>query len=140
MDELKQISLPKGCEFIVLPEIRDERGALSFGESMKHIPFDVKRVFWTYEIAEGQTRGNHAHKTCSMVLFPLGGSFKLELEDLHDKVEVMMDKPHVGVLIPPGVWCRLYDFTEHATCVSLASEPYAAEDYLHDYVEFKKQQ
>ena len=121
MINIPQDKLPKGCKMIELPLIGDKRGSLAFGECDKHIPFKIERVFWTYNIKDGHVRGDHAHKTCSMVIFPLGGSFKME---------------HVGILIPPLVWCKRYDFTPNAACVSLASEPYSAEDYIHDYKEF----
>lgn len=138
MDRNNEFIMPKGCRIIELPRIVDERGMLSFGEGDNHIPFSIRRIFWTYGIKDGEARGNHAHRTCSMVLFPLGGSYKIELDDGFMKKEIVMDDPHLGVLIPPGVWCKLYDFTENATCVSIASEPYTAEDYIHDYDEFLK--
>ena len=128
--------LPKGCELIELPLIDDERGSLAFGECERHIPFRIERVFWTYNIKDGNIRGDHAHRTCHMVIFPLGGSFKMEVDDGERQVVLQMNDPHVGILIPPLVWCRLYDFTKDAACVSLASEPYSAEDYIHDYEEF----
>ncbi|MBO7067328.1 MAG: FdtA/QdtA family cupin domain-containing protein [Bacteroidaceae bacterium] len=138
MDINTQLKLPKGCRMIALPLIADNRGALAFGECEKHIPFKIERVFWTYDITDGLSRGNHAHRTCSMAIFPLGGSFKMEVDDGIDKVVLEMNAPHVGILIPPLVWCKLYDFTPNAACVSLASEPYDADDYIHDYNEFKK--
>lgn len=128
--------LPKGCRWVELPRIADNRGELAFCEGMNHIPFEIKRIFWTYNIKDTSIRGDHAHRTCSMVLFPMGGSYRIELDDGYMKKELLMDDPHRGMFIPPNVWCRLYDFQEHATCVSLASEVYTAEDYIHDYEEF----
>lgn len=138
MNEYSATALPRGCRIIELPMIADERGRLAVGEGGQHIPFDIKRVFWTYGITDGMARGNHAHRTCQMVLFPLGGSFTIEVDDGYTKKEILMDNPHIGVLIPPYVWCRLYGFTANAACVSLASEPYSREDYIHDYDEFLK--
>ncbi|MCR4592275.1 MAG: FdtA/QdtA family cupin domain-containing protein [Bacteroidaceae bacterium] len=138
MDTNVQFKMPKGCKLIELPLIADERGALAFGECRNHIPFKIERVFWTYNIKDGLSRGNHAHRTCSMVIFPLGGSFKMEVDDGEQKIILEMNDSHVGILIPPLVWCKLYDFTRDAACVSLASEPYSAEDYIHDYNEFKE--
>lgn len=128
--------LPRGCCLISLPNVVDNRGMLTFLEGSKHIPFDIKRIFWTYRVATGSTRGNHAHRTCSMVLFPVGGSYDIELDDGAYKCTLHMDAPHVGLLVPPGVWCRLFNFTEHAASVCLASHPYDAADYIHDYDEF----
>ena len=136
MEIKPSVEMPKGCRMIELPLIADERGALAFGECEKHIPFKIERVFWTYNITDGLSRGNHAHRTCSMVIFPLGGSFKMEVDDGKTKLVLEMNDPHKGILIPPLVWCKLYDFTPAATCVSLASEPYDADDYIHDYEEF----
>jgi len=122
---------------VKLPRISDERGSLAFGEAERHIPFPVRRVFWTYGIRDGNQRGDHAHRTCRMVLFPIGGSFDIEVDDGCSKVVLHMDDPSLGVYIPPLVWCRLTRFTPDAACISLASEEYRSEDYIHDYEEFK---
>lgn len=138
MKNSDEMELPRGCELIHLPNITDDRGMLAFGECSRHIPFDIKRVFWTYNVSDGNSRGNHAHRTCSMVLFPIGGSFSIELDDGVMKTTIQMDCPHIGILIPPGVWCNLFDFTSNAACICLASHPYDPEDYIHDYGEFLK--
>ena len=130
--------LPKGCFFVQLPNISDERGSLAFGEAEHHIPFPIKRVFWTYDIQGDNMRGDHAHRTCQMVLFPIGGSFDIEIDDGERQTLLHMDDPSQGVFIPPLVWCRLMNFTKDAACISLASEEYRAEDYSHDYEEFMK--
>ncbi len=132
------LQLPKGCFLVQFPTISDERGSLAFGEGKRHIPFTIKRIFWSYDIQGGNMRGNHAHRTCEMVLFPIGGSFDIELDDGEQKTVLHMDDPSQGVFIPPLVWCRLMNFTENAACISLASEEYSAEDYIHDYDEFKR--
>lgn len=126
----------KNCQIIALPTISDQRGSLSFGENEKHWPFKVERVFWTYNIKEGEQRSDHAHRTSQMVLFPLGGGWSIEIDDGTNKQQLRMDDPGVGILIPPLVWCRLYDFDKGACCVSLASDRYDAADYIHDYEEF----
>ena len=132
----KETQLPKGCFMVKLPKISDHRGSLAFGEGEGHIPFPIKRVFWTYDIQDDCLRGDHAHRTCEMVLFPIGGSFDIEIDDGFSTVQLRMDDPSCGVYIPPLVWCRLGGFAPHAACVSLASEEYRAEDYIHDYGEF----
>ena len=138
MDKVNSQVLPKGCKLITLPNVVDLRGMLAYGECGKEIPFVIKRVFWTYNIVDGHSRGDHAHRTCSMVLFPLGGSFQVLLDDGDLKVTVLMDNPNVGVLIPPGVWSVQSDFSQHASCVCLASDFYDADDYIHSYEEFLK--
>ena len=128
--------LPKGCYIVQFPRISDVRGNLAFGEGERHIPFPIKRIFWTYDIRDGNMRGDHAHRTCQMVLFPIGGSFDIEIDDGQRRETLRMDDPSQGIFIPPLVWCRLKNFTPNAACISLASEEYRAEDYIHDYEEF----
>ena len=128
--------LPKGCFIVQFPKITDYRGSLAFGEGNRHIPFQIKRIFWTYDIQNDNMRGNHAHRTCKMVLFPIGGSFDIELDDGEHSSILHMDDPSQGVFIPPLVWCKLTNFTKDAACITLASEAYSAEDYIHDYCEF----
>ena len=132
------LQLPKGCFLVQFPKVSDERGSLAFGEAKRHVPFPVKRIFWSYDVKDGNIRGDHAHRTCEMVLFPIGGSFDIELDDGEQKAVLHMDDPSLGVFIPPLVWCRLMNFTENAACISLASEEYRSEDYIHDYDEFKR--
>ena len=130
--------LPKGCFIVQLPKASDERGSLAFGEAERHIPFAIKRIFWTYDIQGDSVRGDHAHRTCEMVLFPIGGSFDIEIDDGENMTTLHMDDPSRGVYIPPIVWCRLMNFTKDAACISLDSEEYRDEDYIHDYEELKK--
>ena len=132
------LQLPKGCFLVQFPKASDERGSLAFGEAQRHVPFPIKRIFWSYDVLDGNMRGDHAHRTCEMVLFPIGGSFDIELDDGEHKVVLHMDDPSQGVFIPPLVWCRLMNFTPNAACISLASEEYRSEDYIHDYDEFKR--
>ena len=127
MTPITTSKLPKGCFIVQFPKISDERGNLAFGEGERHIPFPIKRIFWTYDIRD---------RTCQMVLFPIGGSFDIELDDGSRRETLRMDDPSQGVFIPPLVWCRLMNFTPNAACISLASEEYRAEDYIHDYEEF----
>ena len=138
MSENTTPQLPKGCFMVQLPKISDERGTLTFGEAERHIPFPIKRIFWTYNIKGSNMRGDHAHRTCEMVLFPVGGSFDIEIDDGEKREVLHMDDPSQGVYIPPLVWCRLMNFTPDAACISLASEEYRAEDYIHDFEEFLK--
>ena len=130
------LQLPKGCFIVQLPKISDQRGSLAFGEAERHIPFPIRRIFWTYDIKDGNLRGDHAHRTCEMVLFPIGGGFDIELDDGVMRQMLHMEDPSEGVFIPPLVWCKLTNFTMGAACISLASEEYSSEDYIHDYEEF----
>ena len=136
MSQNNTLQLPKGCFMVQLPKISDERGSLAFGEAERHIPFSIRRIFWTYDIQGESIRGDHAHRSCGMVLFPIGGSFDIEIDDGERREVLHMDDASLGVYIPPLVWCRLMNFTRNAACISLASEEYKAEDYIHDYEEF----
>lgn len=136
MTENETTILPRGCRLIKLPNVVDDRGKLCFIEGGNHIPFPIRRIFWTYDVVQSHARGEHAHRTCSMVLFPVGGSYKIELDDGFMRKTLEMTEPSVGLLVPPGVWCKLYDFTPSAASVCLASEVYDADDYIHDYKEF----
>ena len=129
---MASLSLPRGCRLIELPNVADERGSLCFVEGERHIPFKIERVFWTYGVKPDAVRGDHAHKRCSMVLFPVGGELTIDLDDGESYVALRMDIPNVGVLIPPRVWSRQFDFTEHAACVCLASTVYEADDYIYE--------
>jgi len=132
-------SLPGGCRLIPLAERCDERGCLSFAEVRHDIPFEVERVFWIYDVSEGQERGAHSHNECAEVVVPVCGSFDMMVDDGRTQAVVHMDSPHVGILIPPGVWCCLRNFSEGTVCVVMASHPYNAAGYTHDYEEYKCQ-
>lgn len=120
-----------------VPCVIDERGALCFVESASFV-FDVKRVFWIYGVKEGQTRGSHAHMSCAEVVFPVSGSFDIEVDDGKVAETIHMDCPNRGILIPPKVWCNLKNFSKDAVCVVLASHEYDASGYIHDYEIFKR--
>ena len=128
--------LPRGCRFIDFPKFQDERGALSFAESVNHIPFHIERVFWMYGIPEGKTRGGHSHLEASQVLIPVSGSFRLLIDDGIDKAEVLMDSASRGILLQPGIWCELRDFLPGSAVMVLTSHPFQTEDYVIDHPEY----
>ncbi len=124
-------------QIVTIPYIVDERGSLCFAEN-KHLPFEIKRVFWIYGVKEGKTRGGHAHRTCAEVVFPISGSFEIEVDDGKHSETFLMDSPEKGIHIQPNVWCCLKNFAPGTVCVALASHDYEAEGYIHDYTTFKK--
>ncbi len=124
--------LPHGVKRIQLPKNVDNRGCLSFLESGKDIPFEVKRVFWIYQVPEGMTRGGHAHWSCHEVVFPVAGSFELELDDGEVRTSLVLDDPSWGITIPAGVWCELRHFAPGTVCLVAASEEYNASGYALD--------
>ena len=94
MPQDDSVKLPRGCRRIDFPRFADDRGALSFAESVNHIPFHIERVFWMYGIPEGKTRGGHSHIEASQVLIPVTGSFRLLIDDGTDKAEVLTDETY----------------------------------------------
>lgn len=123
-------------KLISLPKISDKRGSLSFAESQRHLPFDIKRVFYLYDIAEGETRGSHAHKECHQFLIALNGSFDVLVDD-GDKKEVFhLTEPHTGLHIPPMLWATELNFSQGAICLVFASLLYDESDYIRDYADF----
>lgn len=127
LDKVRIIEFPKIC---------DPRGNLSFVEGGRHLPFNIKRVFYIYDVPGGETRGGHAHKECSIVLTAIAGSLKLRLSDGSNEMTVALNRSNKGVLIPPGIWDTMYDFTTGTVCVAFASHLYEEEDYIRDFDEF----
>ena len=130
------IKLPHGCRIIEFPRFEDDRGVLSFAESVNHIPFHIERVFWMYGMPGDKTRGGHSHLEASQVLIPVTGSFRLLIDDGTDKAEVLMDSASRGILLPPGIWCELSDFAPGSSVMVLSSHTFHAEDYVTDYPEY----
>lgn len=122
-------------KLISLPKIEDRRGNLSFIEK-DCIPFDIKRVYYLYDVPSGAYRGGHAHKNLQQFLIALSGSFEVILNDGKTKKTIMLNKPDVGLLIPSGIWRELDNFSSGSVCLVLASDIYEEEDYIRDFNEF----
>lgn len=114
----------------------DERGQLVVIEEMKTIPFDIKRVYYMYDTATDAVRGKHAHKSLEQVLFCIHGSCKLFLDNGREKETVVLDQPNEGIYIANNMWREMYDFSEDAVLMVLASEYYEESDYIRNYDEF----
>ena len=124
--------------FIDFQEHGDWRGQLVALEENKNIPFSVKRVYFMYDTLENVTRGKHAHIKLQQILFCVTGACTICLDDGVEKAEVRLDQPSRGLLIGPGVWREMYDFTPGAVLMVLASEYYDERDYVRDYDVFLK--
>jgi len=124
------------CKLIELPKINDARGNLTFIEGGNHVPFEVRRVFYVYDIPSGQSRGAHAHRRLHQFLVCLSGGLDVLLDDGREKRTVHLNRPWIGLHIPPLVWASEGDFDPGTVYVALASELYDAEDYIRDYDEF----
>ena len=127
----------KNCSIISIPKIEAElnRGSLSVIEKGT-ISFDIKRVYYLYDIPSTSIRGGHAHKNLYQLLIPLSGSFDVILDDGIKKVTHSLNKPNKGLLIVPGIWRELENFSSGSVCLVLASEVYDEADYIRDYKKF----
>lgn len=114
----------------------DRKGNLSVVENGKTVPFDVKRIYYLYDVPGGAERGAHAHKELYQLLIATSGSFTITLDDGSVKRTFTLNRPYQGLLIVPGIWRELNDFSSGAVCLVLASEKYDASDYIRDYDDF----
>lgn len=114
----------------------NRRGNLTVVENGQTLPFDVKRVYYLYDIPGGESRGAHAHKHLSQLIIAASGSFRVTLDDGNVKRSFFLNRPYQGLYVKPGIWRDLDDFSSGAVCLVLASEVYDKKDYIRDYNEF----
>jgi len=124
------------CKIIKLPKIYDSRGNLTFIEGKKHIPFEIKRVYYLYDVPSGAIRGGHAHKRLQQLIIAVSGSFDVILDDGYTRKRFHLNRPYYGLYIPTMVWRELDNFSAGAVCLVLASEYYDEDDYIRDYEVF----
>jgi len=124
------------CCIVDLPKISDPRGNLTFIESSRHIPFDIKRVYYLYDVPGGSDRGAHAHRTLHQFIVAMSGSFDVVLEDGNRKQRYHLNRSYQGLYLCPMIWRYLDNFSSGAVCMVLASEYYDPSDYHRDYDEF----
>ena len=123
-------------KIIDLPKILDPRGNLTVAQSMDHIPFNVSRVYWVYDVPAGESRGGHAHKQCREFIVAASGSFTVTLDDGYTQTSYHLNHPWQGLYVGTGVWRTLNDFSSGAVCLVLASDPFEEDDYIRDYNDF----
>ena len=127
------------CSIVELDRHHSERkGKISVVENGVTLPFDVKRVYYLYDVPAGESRGAHAHKELEQLIVAATGSFRVILDDGQNKRCFFLNRPYQGLNVKPGMWRDLEDFSSGAVCMVLASEVFMAEDYIRDYQEFLK--
>jgi len=129
---------PKGCTVIELPKIADPRGNLTFIESGRHIPFELKRIFYVYDVPGGESRAGHALKKCHQLIIAISGSFDLVLDDGARKKRFHLNRSYYGLYVPPSIWREIDNFSTNSICLVMASEFYNEGDYFREYPEFTK--
>jgi oxalate decarboxylase/phosphoglucose isomerase-like protein (cupin superfamily) len=125
------------CRIIDLPKIADTRGNLTFIESGRHIPFEIRRTYYLYDVPGGSSRAAHAHKELHQLMIAMAGSFDVTLDDGHGKKKFHLNRSYFGLYIPPMVWRRLNNFSSGSVCMVLASDFYDEAEYIRDYGEFQ---
>lgn len=116
----------------------DRKGNLSVVENEISVPFDVKRTYYLYDVPGGESRGGHAHKDLHQLIVAVSGSFSVTLDDGNIKRTYTLNRPYQGLLVVPGIWRTLDDFSSGAVCMVLASERYTEDDYIRTYEDFIK--
>lgn len=123
---------------IDLPKIVDPRGNLTVAEQIDNVPFEIKRVYWVYDVPAGESRGGHAHKRLKQLIIAVSGSFHVTLDNGHERATILLNHPWQGLLVDVNTWRTLDDFSSGAVCMVLASEHYDEDDYIYDYQDFLK--
>ncbi len=126
------------CRIVDLPKIMDERGNLTFIEGGNHLPFDIKRVYYLYDVPGGATRGGHAHRNLEQFLIAAMGSFDVILDDGFESQRFHLNRSYYGLYIPSMIWREMSNFSSGSVCLTLASKPYDESDYIRDHHVFKE--
>lgn len=124
------------CRIIELPKIQNPQGNLTFIENSHHIPFDIKRVYYLYDVPGGAERGSHAHKQLHQFIIAMSGSFDVILSDGRQERRFHLNRSHYGLYVCPMMWRYLDNFSSGAVCLVLASEMYSESDYIRDHDAF----
>ncbi|HBA54167.1 sugar 3,4-ketoisomerase [Syntrophorhabdus aromaticivorans] len=124
------------CRIIDLPRINDPRGNLTFVEANRHISFDIRRVYYLYDVPGGAKRGGHAHKELHQLIIAVSGSFDVHLDDGYSQKTVHMNRSYYGLYVCPMIWREIDNFSSGAVCMVLASNYYNELDYYREYNEF----
>jgi hypothetical protein len=124
------------CSVILLSKIHNRAGNLTALENNKNIPFEIKRVYYLYDVPGGEDRGGHAHLELEQFIVAVSGAFDVLIDDGTNKKIIRLDRPYIGLHIVPGIWRELLNFSSGAICLVIASEKYSESDYIRDYKKF----
>jgi len=127
------------CRIVELPRINDPRGNLTFVEGARHIPFDIRRVFYLYDVPGGETRAGHALKSCQQFIVAMSGSFDAIVDDGRARKRFQLNRSYYGLYLPARIWRELENFSSGSVCMVLASEPYDEAGYYREYADFKRE-
>jgi hypothetical protein len=126
------------CHVLPLSKIHNPAGNITIVEGEQNVPFNLRRIYYLYDIPGGESRGGHAHKELSQLIVAASGSFEVLLDDGINKKIVRLNRPNFGLMVVPGIWRELFEFSSGAICMVLASHKYDEKDYLRDYNNFFK--
>jgi len=124
------------CKIIDLPKIADPRGNLTFVEGGQQIPFDIRRVYYLYDVPGGSERGGHAHKNLQQLIIAMSGSFDVVLNDGHRQKRIHLNRSYHGLYVCPMIWRELDNFSSGSVCMVLASSLFSEDDYIRDYASY----
>jgi hypothetical protein len=125
-----------GAQIVTLPRIANPKGNLTAIEEHVHVPFDIRRVYYLYDVPGGESRGGHAHRALEQFIVAASGSFEVVLDDGTDRRSFFLNRSYYGLYVPPMLWRELENFSSGSVCLVLASAPYDEADYIRDYDEF----
>lgn len=126
------------AKIIEIPKLLDARGNLSFAENFKHIPFEIKRTYWLYDVPGGESRGGHAYRTNEELIIALSGSFDVVLDDGKERKVFPLNRSYYGLYVPAGLWREMENFSTNAFVLEFGSTHYDDADYIRDYEDFLK--
>jgi len=131
-----KISSVYDCHILPLSKIQNPAGNITIVEGKRNIPFNIRRIYYLYDIPGGESRGGHAHKELYQLIVAASGSFEVLLDDGINKKIIRLNRPNYGLLVVPGIWRELFEFSSGAICLVLASHKYDENDYIRKYNEF----
>jgi hypothetical protein len=124
------------CSILPLSKIHNRAGNITVVTGNDTLPFPIRRIYYLYDVPGGEERGGHAHRNLYQLIVAVSGSFEVMLDDGKNKKIVRLNRPDYGLMVTPGIWRELFEFSSGSVCLVLASEVYSAQDYIRDYSEF----